>query len=91
MGSKFSRITPLLGEAFLISAITAESPAEIFDCNAAAKPRGTEALFNCAFNCSILTLAFRSATSCSFLANIFFNTVGVSILIVVSLKTQLSA
>ena len=40
-GAKRSRMTPLLGLAFLISAITAGSPAAILACSAAAKPRGS--------------------------------------------------
>jgi hypothetical protein len=39
-GSKSSRSTPLLGLAFLISAITAARPAAIFARSARSKPRG---------------------------------------------------
>src|SRR6266446_5644203 len=40
VGSKLARNTPLLGLAFLISAITADSPAAIFARNAPSKSRG---------------------------------------------------
>ena len=84
-------MTPLLGEAFLISAITADSPTLIFALTASVKPLGLEAVTKFSIKKDRGTKATRSATSTRFRAKIFFNMVGVSTVMHVSLLVKLNA
>src|SRR3569833_3341509 len=62
-GSKFARNSPLLGEAFFTSAITAGLPAAIFARSAAVKSRSGGAAALRARKSARLTRRLRSATS----------------------------
>lgn len=62
-GSKFARSNPLLGLAFLISAITAGVPATILLRRAAEKSRGGGMLFTAACSAESGVLALAAATS----------------------------
>lgn len=75
-GTKCSRITPLLGEAFLISAITAGCLRLACSISALAKPRGASAVLARRSSSARLTRALRSATSWNLRAMILSSTVG---------------
>ena len=82
-GLKSSRITPLLGEAFLASAITAGKPCANLSCMALVKPRGAIGPLRLAlilsFRSSIEVCCWRWATSSSLRETMRLSTVGVFI------------
>jgi hypothetical protein len=77
-GTKCSRITPLLGDAFLISAITPALPWAIFVSIALTKPRAGACSAARCLRSARDTRALRSAISSHLRAIILRNTVGVS-------------
>jgi hypothetical protein len=76
-GSKSARSTPLLGEACLISAITAARPRPARAPSAAAKPRAAGMASASRRNAGSGRARFAAASSSALAARIFFSTSGV--------------
>src|SRR3546814_18915384 len=67
-------MSPLLGEAFLISQISALAPPAALDSSAARKPRGAEAAAARRSSSARLSAALRAATQSRLSAQILFST-----------------